>query len=170
MTKKPKKVKPYVGNVQFDVWGNLVEWERNDKHYLTDDNFENGQIVVETWDYVTRATIKKPVAYTPDQLELVMYPSPQPRTGYWNNQSLYIGEINNYYNVPNYEFQDVLEYAGIDKGQYSTHFTFKTVHGGQSYRVFNQDFDAFVKNMNRGQLAGTFTFCKRNSKFGLKVV
>lgn len=167
MAAKPKK---YTGNVQFDIWGNLAEYDNskyNNKVQVTADNFDNGQIVWDQWDGSARGYTKVPVFYTPDELEFVPYAIPQSRYG---GSTVYIGEMNNYVTVPNFEFQDVLEYDDYGKSSYSTHFYMKAVHGGRKYRVFLKDLDLFIKEMNRGVMAGTFTFCKRGEKFGLKPV
>lgn len=165
MAKAPKK---YTGNIQFDVWGNLVDWERTDKVYLNDDNFENGKIVLDhQWDNVIKQYVKKPVFFTPDELGLVLFPTPQTRN-HWSND-LYIGEMNMFVNMPNFEFQDTLEYDDYGSTLYTKFFCMKSRTTGRQYRVFLKELKSFIEIMDKGVCSGTFTFCKRNHKFGLQV-
>lgn len=162
MAKAPKK---YTGDVQFDVWGNLVDYQYQGKVELTADNFDNGQIVLPIWDSTLRSQVMKPVFYTATELDLVIYPTPQTRYG-----RIYVGECNRYFTVPNFEFQDTIEYDDYGSSTYSKFFVMKSQITGRSYRVFLKDLKDFIKIMDKGVVTGMFTFCKRNNKFGLKPV
>lgn len=173
MSKAPRKPKPYTGLVQFDVWGNLAEWERADKEYLTDDNFQNGQILLDTWDHSQGGYIKKPVFFTPQELELEIYPTPGlANVPHWHKShgKVTIGQINMFVNKPNFEFTDTLEYHDYGSSQYSKYFIMKSLTTGANYRVFIKHLKSFIDIMDKGVCTGTFTFCKNGQKYGLKPV
>lgn len=167
-----KKVKHYVGDVHFDVWGNLQEQHGIHTLQICDDNIDMGDIWLDKWDDVSRQQVKKRIFYTPDELNIKFYDQPKPRSqwDYNNGKGDYIAEIQSGVAVPNYVFSDTLEYDTHYYGRSSTCFYVKSHTDNKVYRVFLKDLDLFIRKMDKGIITGDFTFCKKGYKFGIKPV
>lgn len=157
-TKAPKK---YKGNVQFDIWGNLSDYFYANRQRITADNFDcNGKIQMERWDDVARAYVMRPVFWTEQELDIKPYTD-------IINPNKYVAEINNQVEIPNYEFNDTLEYLTHYTGRSSTSYTFKSLNTGRIFRVFSTDIEFFIRKMDKGIITGDFTFRKKCHKFGI---
>lgn len=164
-----KKVKHYVGNVQFDIWGNMSEYGYGTQvEHLTDKNFDNGNIVMPKWDATLKAQVMAPVFYGGDELGLTFYDVPTVKNQ-WDS-TLYIAEMKSGVERPNFVFNDTLEYHEHYYGRTSTCFYVKSQTTGQVYRVFLKDLESFIRNMDKGVITADFTFCKKGYKFGIKMV
>ena len=67
-------------------------------------------------------------------------------------------------------FADTLKYAGYRHGRAGGHFVFVRVSTRKNVHMFRTDFDDIVPKMVSGMLGGMFTFCKRGSNYGIKLV
>lgn len=72
--------------------------------------------------------------------------------------------------IDNYKWEDTINYNGYGRGRSSCVIYFWSVYHHQNMQMFMTDFDNIVKQMNYGQLTGTFTFCKRGQNYGIKLV
>jgi len=164
-----KKTKHYTGNITFDVWGNMQEYSHINDISLTEDNIDFGAILLDEWDSKLRQHVRKPVFYTPDQLQIEFFDNPQPRSQWDLNGKDYIAKIKSGVEVPNFVFNDTLEYHEHYYGRSSTCFYVKSQTTSRIYRVFLKDLESFIRNMDKGVMTGDFTFSKKGYKFGIKI-
>ena len=71
----------------------------------------------------------------------------------------------------NYEFDTIMTLDSINRGRSAANFTV-TDSDGNSYIMFMKDlFDACQNSViSKGEIAGKFTFCKRGTNYGVKLV
>lgn len=72
----------------------------------------------------------------------------------------------------NYEFDDVLEFTHFTRGRSSVKAHFKSLSDGKLYEMFITDFEKMLLagRLDRAQVCGRFTFCKRGANYGIKVL
>jgi len=70
----------------------------------------------------------------------------------------------------NCKFEDCLEYMTYCRGRSATYFEFQGVDMDRKYTMFLKEFDAIVKKLDNGMLSGTWTFIKRGTNYGVKLV
>lgn len=69
----------------------------------------------------------------------------------------------------NYEFEATLTFKEFRRGRSAFNAYF--IDGdGMQYSMFLTDFTDCIPIMNRGRVAGRFTFCKRGANYGLRLV
>lgn len=67
-------------------------------------------------------------------------------------------------------FEDTLYYVTYHRGRSAAYFEFNRMSNQRSVCVFLADFEAMIPLMQKGQITGTFTYCKRGVNFGCKLV
>ncbi len=70
----------------------------------------------------------------------------------------------------NFEFQDTLVFSGFTRGRSAVHAHFKSKTNSTSFVVFLSDLAKMIPNLVGGVAEGKFTFCKRGSNYGLKMI
>lgn len=72
----------------------------------------------------------------------------------------------------NYEFEDTLELTGMSRGRSAANFNLKSTTDGKDYNLFMTDTVDLIRNstINKGKIAGKWTFCKRGKNYGIKIV
>lgn len=72
----------------------------------------------------------------------------------------------------NYEFDDIMIAESINRGRSSATFKFMSELDGRIYNVFMKDVLEMIKygEFMDGKIRGKFTFCKRGTNYGLKLV
>lgn len=70
---------------------------------------------------------------------------------------------------PNHVFQDTLTLVTYGRGRSSVTFEMKRKNG-KTVSVFVSDFCDMIRAMNRGVVAGAFTFTKKGANYGCKMV
>lgn len=72
----------------------------------------------------------------------------------------------------NYEFDDIMIAESISRGRSSATFKFISELDGRIYNVFMKDVLEMIKygDFTDGKIKGKFTFCKRGTNYGLKLV
>lgn len=170
---KQKKVKEYVGEIPFDVWGNQLQyissWGSAGSHDICEDNFVNGKVCIkQRWNDQSPTEL-----FFQDSIELKYQKFSEPR----HKQSDYnktgplcvIGSITDVVKQQNHVFSDTLEYVTYEKGRSAINFIFSRADG-RKVSMFSTDFDVAIKKMVNGKLTGNFTFCKRGANYGCKLV
>lgn len=71
--------------------------------------------------------------------------------------------------VQNFEFEDTLTWAGFERGQSAARLLFRRSNGNL-VRMFLGEFDKVAPLLRDGKLTGTFTFCKRGTNFGTRMI
>lgn len=73
--------------------------------------------------------------------------------------------------VENQQFYEELEYEGYTRGRSSITITFRSPKG-VGYNMFLSDFDELLKakDIVNKKVYGQWTFCKKGSNFGIKIV
>lgn len=66
-------------------------------------------------------------------------------------------------------FNDMLEYVRYERGRSSIAFIMKRTNGTY-VSMFISDFSAALPHMVAGKLKGTFTFVKKGSSYGCKLI
>jgi hypothetical protein len=76
----------------------------------------------------------------------------------------------NFEMIKNKVFEETLTYAGYGRGRSSAVFYFKDSTGAD-YQMFMTDMDDLLKSKDilNGQVAATWTFCKRGQNYGIKL-
>ena len=85
------------------------------------------------------------------------------------NKNKEIVTIDNSIWVDNYEFDDVLTYIEFDRGRSSAYFIWSS-KSGKKFTMFLIDLHDAIKHLVDGKLTGTFTFCKRGTNYGVKLL
>lgn len=72
----------------------------------------------------------------------------------------------------NYEFDDIMIAESVSRGRSSATFKFISELDGRIYNVFMKDLLEMIKygEFIDGKIKGKFTFCKRGTNYGLKLV
>jgi hypothetical protein len=70
----------------------------------------------------------------------------------------------------NFEFSDCLRFVKFTFARAGTKFIFESVNTGKRYYVFQTEMEKMIPLMVRGTLQGRFTFVKRSTAFGIKMV
>lgn len=70
----------------------------------------------------------------------------------------------------NWEWEDTLTYSGYSRGVSSCVIGFKSEALNQYVNMFMTDFNYVVNKLEKGQLKGKFTFCKRGQNYGVKLL
>ncbi len=160
-----KKEKQYTGEIPFDYFGNMLERDRMYSHiYLTKNNFINGCLALGSYDFSLQKTVMKVVQNPPADFEITYLDAPQPY------RPDVIATIPQHLMVPNYEFDDKLEYVASYKSRSSVGFYFKSLITEKKYPMFQKNFDNIVTKLNGGVLEGRFTFCKRGPAYSIKMI
>ena len=160
-----KKTKKFLGDIPFDYFGNYMDQDRGyGKHMLTKDNFQNGVLYLNSYDHAQKKWVMMPVINPPIDFEVTYLDHP---LQYYPNV---IATIPYCLYVPNFEFDDKIQYVSSKKSRYSVVFSFKSLITNKEYSMFSSGFDKAVPLMEKGILEGRFTFCKRGSSFALKLV
>lgn len=175
---KPTPKKHYLGNIPFDVWG-------NQEHYADETNLMMTQLSPADWDgtdileripygtpeYAANPNGRLPLrAFTHAQYQLSIYPEPR-TVKRWGSDDIVVGEMKRIVWVPNYTFDDVLVYDTYSRGRSAAYFHFTSKITKRGFTVFLKDFEeGFVRRMERGEVSGRFTFCKRGSNYGTTVM
>jgi hypothetical protein len=166
---KIKTPKLYAGDISFDMDGNMLThtpWG-GIRLNLTADMISGDRVLTDKYDYLTNTRNKTASFYTLAELNFVEHPQPVPAP-YGND--IYVGECDQYYTVKNFIFDDELKYTGFYRGQSSAGLEFKSTLTGKEYAVFLTDFTDYVNDMVFGVVKGKFTFCKRGTKYGLRLL
>ncbi len=71
--------------------------------------------------------------------------------------------------IQNYVFSDTLIYKRHARGRSSVYFIFERSNG-KTVSVFLTDLDSIIDKISNGKITDTFTFCKRGSNFGCKLI
>lgn len=166
---KIKTPKLYDGDISFDMDGNMrthSPWGglRTD---LTAGMISGDRVLIDKYDYTTRLRNKTASFYTLAELNFVEHPQPIPAS-YGND--IYVGVCNQYFTTKNFIFEDELKYTGFYRRQSSAGLEFKSTITGKEYEVFLTDFTDYVNDMVFGVVKGKFTFCKRGTKYGLRLL
>lgn len=69
----------------------------------------------------------------------------------------------------NCQFEDTLTYKCYGRGRSSAVFVF-TKSDGKTVSMFMTDIDDIIPKMVNGVLSGTFTYTKRGTNYGIKLV
>ncbi|AKF13441.1 hypothetical protein PHIN3_178 [Sinorhizobium phage phiN3] len=69
----------------------------------------------------------------------------------------------------NFVFADVLTFSHFSRGRSAAYAYFKR-STGETVTVFLSDLADIMKIMVRGEVGGTFTFCKKGMNYGTKLV
>lgn len=67
-------------------------------------------------------------------------------------------------------WNDELKYDSYYRGRSAAGMSFRSLRFGRIYTVFMTDFDDMVYLMKYGVIIGDFTFCKRGSNYGVRLV
>jgi hypothetical protein len=163
-----KKKKQYTGEVPFDYFGELVDREYNFHRsiQLTPDNFVNGLLRLNHYDHTQCRWVLKDVTNPPADFEITYL---DPSDPLYKTKGV-VATIPTTLRIPNYEFDDKLEYQTCNRGSYSVGFSFKSVNTNKIYPMFMKDFDEIVSKMNCGILEGRFTFCKRGPSYAIVMI
>jgi hypothetical protein len=70
----------------------------------------------------------------------------------------------------NYEFYDTLRFVKFIFARAGTKFIFQGESNGKKYYVFQTEMEKMIPLMKFGVITGRFTFVKRSTAFGLKMV
>lgn len=72
----------------------------------------------------------------------------------------------------NHEFNDTLEFTHFTRGRSSVKAHFKSFTDGKLYEMFLTDFEKVLLSgkLDRTELSGWFTFCKRGANYGIKLI
>lgn len=70
----------------------------------------------------------------------------------------------------NYEWEDELVYTDYSKGRSAVNFEFTSRKTGKIYSMFLSDFCRSIVLLDEAVLKGKFTFVKRGSNFGVKLI
>ena len=70
----------------------------------------------------------------------------------------------------NFEFEDTLQYMGYSKGRSSVTFEFERLSNGKKVTMFISDFNKIASSMRYGALEGKFTFGKKGTSYGCKLI
>ncbi len=169
--------KPYVGDIPFDVWGGQLHYAEFPArvNQLTA-AYWDGKDILEGLpyshpDYAAFKDQKQPLhAFTHAQYGLVIYPEPR-TVKRWGEDAVVLGEMKGTVWLPNYAFEDTLVYDTYSRGRSAAYFHFVSKTTKRGFTVFLTDFEqGFVRRMERGEVSGRFTFCKRGSNYGTTMV
>lgn len=72
--------------------------------------------------------------------------------------------------VPNFEFEDTLTFKTYGRGRSSVTFTFIRKSNGKTVSFFVSDMCDAIPCMTNGAITAKFTFIKKGSNFGCKLV
>ena len=86
---------------------------------------------------------------------------------WWAGMSKWMDEYNLQWK-DNWEWEDTITYSGYGRGTSSCVICFKSEALNQHVNMFMTDFNYVVKSLEKGQLKGKFTFCKRGQNYGVK--
>lgn len=70
----------------------------------------------------------------------------------------------------NYEFDATLRFVSFSYARAGTKYLFEDVDNGARYYVFTTEMEKMIPLMDKGILDGKFTFVKRSTAFGIKLV
>ncbi len=155
--------KQYMGEVPFDHFGNQKSAAFGYRMLLQEKNLVNGCLYLSIWD--GRKHVDTLSIFTPAEARVEYLTSPDPR------DPKAIATMPSHILVPNYIFVDSLEYVGFTRGGSSVNLSFKSLSTGRTFIVFLSDLAEFVERMDKGKILNTqFTFCKRGTRFGLKIL
>lgn len=89
----------------------------------------------------------------------------------WYTLSVQEMERYNLHYIENYEWEDKLLCCGYERGTSSCVMLFRSEITFLTYQVFMSDFtNTIVNEMVHGTVEGTFTFTKRGTNYGIKLV
>lgn len=163
MTKKPKT---YVGDIPFDVFGNQLHYPDYDyAETFTAKDWDGTNVCVEHgWGEDAKRI--KLTAFSHKQMGLELFDTPR-KSRFGLPSPDEIGKYNRVIWIPNYAKKDTLVYDTYGRGRSAAYFYFKSSLTGRKVTVFMTDMnDSFIPNMVRGEVSGTFTFCKRGGNYG----
>jgi hypothetical protein len=167
-----KKRKEYVGNIPFDLWGNQLHYAESGQHELTTQNFRNNMVCIEKYDSNTRLRNMVDLFFQ-DKQELQYNQFSDPQYHRYDHSKTgpkdIIGTITSCAEIPNHQFTDTLKYKHYSRGRSAAYFIFERTDG-RTVSVFLTDFESIIRKMSNGQITDTFTFCKRGSNFGCKLI
>ncbi len=74
--------------------------------------------------------------------------------------------------MDNHEFEDSMIFLDYYRGRSACGIILKSQTTGSKYSMFMKDFIYVVENcnINKGAVSGKWTFCKRGSNYGIKLV
>jgi hypothetical protein len=163
-----KKTKTYVGDIPFDIWGNQLHYPEGG--YLTELEPKNwnGEDILLQREYDGPLIPLRAFSHEVYKLELY----DKPRKGRWGDEAKYIGQINpGVIWVENHLMTTTLVYDCYSRGRSAAYFRFRDKFTDRQFTVFLKDFEeGFAHNMVKGELTGTFAFCKRGSNYGTMLV
>lgn len=85
--------------------------------------------------------------------------------GYWNTNWTWV-KVNW---TPNFTFQDELTYKTYERGRSSAIFKMTRITG-VTVDIFMSDADILIPKMRNGKIAGLFTFVKKGTNYGCKLI
>lgn len=71
--------------------------------------------------------------------------------------------------IQNFSFQDELTYSTYERGRSSAIFKMVRLNG-KTVDVFMSDADVLIPKMRNGKVAGLFTFVKKGTNYGCKLL
>lgn len=167
-TKAPKKAKLYDGDVAFDYQGNAMGYlPYQRKLQVKSDQIDGIYFLEDVWDSTVKAYVKRKSVYNLGELNFDQYPLPT--IANWNGD-VYVGGIDNCMMIKNFIWDDEMKFIDYHRGQYSVGMKFISTRNGKEYYVFLSNFAEFVSEMVHGIVKGNFTFTKRGSKIGLRLL
>jgi hypothetical protein len=157
--------KRYAGPIPFDLWGNQLHYpEPTYPRYLSAEDWDGTDV----WGWHGYGAQKRePIrTFTHEEMGLVIYPTPQTQQG-WNSDKPMVGQHDQIVWKPNAPFEDTLVYDGYRRGRSAAYLCFVSKTTARAFTVFMDDFDTgFAREMVRGEVVGTFAFCKRGQNYG----
>jgi len=163
---KSKKEKHYVGLIPFDIFGNQLHYPEGYPRELKSENFKEDGVYVETTHY---PEVKFRKIYFQDKVKELAEPRVARHYSEKEKPKDIIGEIDGFFELDNYIFEDTLTYDHYARGRSAAYFIFKR-SDGRTVSVFLTDFEPIVSQMVKGEITGKFTFCKRGANFGCKLI
>ena len=164
------KPKHYIGDIPFNIWGDQLHYPEHDyPRDLSADEWDGKTIrIARLYEGAPEVVTDNPFRH--DQLGLIAHEAPQ--KGRYGGDERYVAQIaKGVIWLPNYTFEDVLVYDTYSRGRSAAYFHFTSKTTKRGFTVFLKDFeDGFVRRMERGEVSGRFTFCKRGSNYGTTMV
>lgn len=164
MAKKQTKKKYYEGQIPFNCFGDQLHYPEFDRlDYVSTKNWDGKNIWKEVYNYPENKRIILDY-FSHQELGFKLFDKPE--THHYFGEC--VGTINSIVWKDNFIFQDTLIYSTYLRGRSAAYFEFISTTKNTNYTVFLKDFEeGFVMQMDKGEISGSFTFCKRGQNYGL---